>query len=71
MVSARHHSPALVGEEVLITGRVKKIQHHEIICDYNVRVGKRLIATGETGQKILKRKKFEKVFSALKTDDSK
>jgi len=66
MVSAVHHSPALVGEEVSITGRIKSISHHEIICEYEVKVGKRLIASGETGQKILKRKKFEQLFSSLK-----
>ena len=66
MVSAVHHSPALVGEEVLIIGRIKKIHRHEIICGYEVKVGKRLIATGETGQKILKREKFDKLFSSLK-----
>src|ERR1043165_2640416 len=55
MASAMHHSPALIGEEVLITGRLVKIHRHEIICEYEVKVGKRLIATGETGQKILKR----------------
>jgi len=66
MVSAIHHSPALVGEEVLIIGTVKSIYRHEIVCTFEVRVGKRLIATGETGKKILKREKFEKLFSSLK-----
>jgi fluoroacetyl-CoA thioesterase len=66
MISAAHHSPALLGEEVVITGRIKRIFHHEIICSFEAKVGKRLIASGETGQKILKREKFEKLFSSLK-----
>src|SRR5438045_2951106 len=66
MVSATHHSPAVVGEEVLIIGTVKNIYRHEIICTYEVTVARRLIATGETGQKILKREKFEKLFTSLK-----
>ena len=66
MISVVHHSPALVGEKVVITGRIKGISNHEIICDFEAKVGKRLIATGETGQKILKREKFKKLFSSLK-----
>jgi len=67
MVTVIHHSPALVGEEVTITGTVLRIQNHEIICNYEAKVGRRLIATGETGQKILKKEKFERHFSRLKS----
>ena len=66
MISAVHHSPALLGEEVVITGKIKRISNHEIICAFEAKVGKRLIASGETGQKILKRVKIEKLFSSLK-----
>ena len=66
MVSVVHHSPALIGEEVVITGRIKRISHHEIICNFDAKVGTRLIASGETGQKIMKRVKFEKLFSSIK-----
>lgn len=66
MVSAVHQNAALVGEEVTITGKIIELRNHEIICDYKARVGNRLIATGQTGQKILKREKFEQLFSALK-----
>ncbi len=65
-VSVEHYSAALVGEEVVITGTIKKIFHHEIICGFEVTIGKRVIAIGETGQKILKREKFEEIFSSLK-----
>src|SRR6476660_4661544 len=50
MISVVHHSPALIGDEVVITGRIKRISHHEIICGFEAKVGKRLIASGETGQ---------------------
>lgn len=66
MVSVIHHAAAFLGEEVLITGNVKRIHHHEIICGYEAKVNNRLIASGETGQKILKREKFEKLFSSMK-----
>jgi len=65
-VSVTHHSAALVGEEVIIIGTIKKIHLHEIICEFEAHVGKRLIASGETGQKILKREKFGKLFTSLK-----
>ncbi len=65
MVSVHHHSPAFIGEKVIVTGTIKKIQQHEIICTFEVKTETRLVATGETGQKILKRKKFEKLFSSM------
>jgi len=66
MVSVTHHSPAFTGEEVIITGMIIRIQHHEIICSYEAKVGRRLVATGETGQKILKKEKFERLFAHAK-----
>src|SRR4051812_13627508 len=38
-VAVNHHAPALVGETVIITGRVKKINHHEIICEFEASTG--------------------------------
>ena len=66
MVSVTHHSAAFTGEEVLITGTIMRIKHHEIICSFEAKVGKRMVATGETGQKILKREKFEQLFNHAK-----
>lgn len=65
-VSVTHHSPAFTGEEVIITGTIIHLAHHEILCSYEAKVGRRLVATGETGQKILKREKFERLFSHAK-----
>ena len=66
MVSVIHHAPAFIGEEVVFTGTIVRIMNHEIICAYEAKVGRRLVASGETGQKILKRSKFEKLFSNAK-----
>ena len=69
MVSVTHHSPAFTGEEVTITGIIIRLQHHEIICRYEAKVGKRLVAIGETGQKILKREKFDRLFHLTKNKE--
>lgn len=60
-----HHSPAPVGSWVQITGAIKSIVHHEVICTWEAKVGERLVATGETGQKILKKEKLERLFESL------
>lgn len=61
-----HHSPALVGQEVTFDAEVVKIERNEIICKYTARVGDRVVATGETGQKILKKEKINTLFENLK-----
>lgn len=65
-VSVIHHAPAFTGEEVIITGTITHMEHHEIICSYEAKAGRRLIASGETGQKILKREKFDRLFAHAK-----
>ena len=64
-LSVVHQSPALVGQNVIFTAKIKAINGHELICSYEAMVNGRLIATGETGQKILKREKLEKIFEHL------
>lgn len=61
-LTIEHKSPAFVGEEIIFTGVVEKISGHELICSYVANVGERLIAIGQTGQKIFKKEKIEKVF---------
>ena len=61
-VTIDHRSPAFVGEEIVITARVEAIHNHELICSYEVKVHDRTIATGKTGQKILKRDKIATLF---------
>lgn len=65
MVKIEHISPALVGSEVKFEACVKTIERNEIICTFEAKVGERLIAKGEQGQKILKKEKLERLFSSL------
>jgi fluoroacetyl-CoA thioesterase len=64
-VHVEHHSPALVGAQVLFVSEVKSITKNEIICSFKATSGGRLVATGETGQKILKKEKLEKIATDL------
>lgn len=60
-----HHTPALVGSEVVFEAKLKSVEKNEIICSFEARVEGRLIASGETGQKILKKSKLEQLFNNL------
>jgi fluoroacetyl-CoA thioesterase len=57
-INIQHKAPAFVGEEIIFTGVVEKINGHELICSFIAQVGDRLIAQGTTGQKIFKRDKL-------------
>lgn len=61
-----HQSPALVGQIVTFEAEITKLEKNNIECKYVAKVGDRVIATGETGQKILKKEKVDKLFSSLK-----
>ena len=63
MVEVIHHAPAFIGEEIKITATLEKIIKNEIICSILVTSDGRKIASGKTGQKILKREKLKKLFS--------
>lgn len=60
-----HHSPALVGQKVEFTGVLKEVNAHEVIATFEAKVGERLIAKGETGQKILKKEKLNHLLSKV------
>jgi predicted thioesterase len=62
-VSIDHHGPAFVGDEIIFIAWVEAINGHELICRYEAKVSGRLIASGKTGQKILKRDKIAKIFT--------
>jgi|LakMenE01Jun11ns_1017448.scaffolds.fasta_scaffold9563565_2 fluoroacetyl-CoA thioesterase len=64
-LNIKHHSPALFGEEVTFEANIFSIEKNSIICHYIARVGERIIATGETGQKILKKEKLNSLFEKL------
>ena len=57
-----HLGPAFVGEEIAIRGTFNALTGTELICSFEARVGKRIIATGKTGQKILKLDKIRSIF---------
>lgn len=61
-----HRSPAFVGEEIVITAVVDRIENHELICTFEATVNGRIIATGKTGQKILRREKIKTMFAQPK-----
>ena len=58
-----HKSPAFSGEEVTMTATVDKIDGVELICTIVAKVGQRVIATGRTGQKMLKKDQLKKLFT--------
>lgn len=60
-----HENPAMIGEILTIASEVKSMVKNELICRFKVFVENRVIAFGESGQKILKKKKLEKIFSSL------
>lgn len=64
-VNVKHHSPALIGAKVQFEATVISFIKNEIICGFEAKIGERIIATGQTGQKILKRDKLNKLFSSL------
>lgn len=61
-LSIDHKSPAFVGEEVTITATVVKLERNELTCAIDAKVGTRTIATGTTGQKMLKKEKLNQLF---------
>ena len=56
-LNIQHLSPAFLGEKVEIEADFLGIENREIICEFEFRVDKRLVATGTTGQKIILKKK--------------
>lgn len=62
-LSVDHKSPAFVGEEINIIATIEKIERNELICSIEATCGNRLVATGKTGQKMLKREKLIRLFA--------
>lgn len=65
-ITVTHHSPALIGQCVVFTATLTDINKNEVVVDYTAKVGDRLVATGKTWQKILKKEKIERLFEGLK-----
>ncbi len=62
-LSIDHKSPAFVGEEIKIVATVEKMEGNELICSIEVTCADRLIATGKTGQKMLKKDRLKQLFT--------
>jgi fluoroacetyl-CoA thioesterase len=64
-VNVEHRSPAFEGDEVIFKGYIDEINGDQLICSVLAHVGDRLIASGKTGQKILKREKIKRLFQKV------
>jgi len=62
-LSIDHKSPAFVGEEINIMATIEKVEGNELICTIVATCASRLIATGKTGQKMLKKDKLKQLFT--------
>lgn len=67
-LSIEHKSPAFEGEEVTFTATVVKIHGHELTCAVQAKAGDRVVATGTTGQKMLKEEKLKEIFKRNNKD---
>ena len=63
MLSIEHKSMARVGDEVMITATVKQIAGNELICTIEATCNNQLVATGKTGQKMLKKGKLHRLMN--------
>ncbi len=64
-ISVIHHSPALIGHEVVFSARLVSVEGNEVITEYDASVGDRRIASGEQRQKIFKKARLEQLFAKL------
>jgi fluoroacetyl-CoA thioesterase len=61
-VSIDHKNPAFIGEEIIFTARIESLAGNLLMCGYEAKAGDRVIATGRTGQRVLKRGKIDQLF---------
>lgn len=52
-LNIRHKSPAKPGSQVSFIARLEEVRGNTVVCSWRAFVGDRLIAEGETGQKVL------------------
>lgn len=60
-----HASPALIDNQVVFEATLEEVNGNEVICSFTAKVGTRLIASGKTGQKILKKEKLERLLEQV------
>lgn len=61
-----HKAPAFEGEDITIVATLVKYDGYEVICNYTATVGDRVVADGQTGQKILKKDKLARILAPRK-----
>ena len=64
-VNVQHHAPATRGDVVDYIATLTEVHENKVFCSFNAKVGDRLIASGSTGQMILKRHKLEEIKEQL------
>ncbi len=64
-LSIKHISPAFEHEELLFEATVSNIIKNKLLCKVVVSCKGRIISTAQTGQKLLKKEKLNKIFSSL------
>lgn len=62
-LSIDHKAPAFVGDELEISAKVISLNANELICDIEVRANGSVVATGKTGQRMLKKDKLNRLFT--------
>jgi predicted thioesterase len=65
-LNIRHFSPAFLGDTVEFIATVSVLEGHRIDCAFKAKVGDRMVAEGEQGQKILKKEKVERLIQQVK-----
>jgi len=56
-----HQHPAFPGETITVAATLRELNQNELVCAVVAKVGARIIADGETRQKILKKEKLAKL----------
>ncbi len=64
-LNIRHKSPAMLGDTVEFIATVSVLEGHQIDCTFVAKVGERIVAEGEQGQKILKKEKLERLVNQI------
>jgi len=64
-LNIRHKSPAMLGDTVEFIATVSLLEGHQIDCSFVAKVGDRIVAEGEQGQKILKKEKLDRLVNQI------
>jgi fluoroacetyl-CoA thioesterase len=65
-LNIKHHSPALLNQTVTFVATIYHLEKNNIDCNVTAKVGERVIAECQTGQKIIKKERLNLLFESLK-----